>query len=896
MSRFLGGWSKIGFQRKLRILIQGSLIIILFAAQLWVSSSMEQQVLNDIEERAQSVASSAINGLNTLMIIKSGGYEVISDKAARKLFIQKIGHLDKVKEMRIIRAKAIDDEFPAGLPEEQPIDEMDRRVLSSGKTEINLIRGNNGEELLRTVMPFIAGKNYNGMDCLKCHGVDEGAVLGAASVIIDIKADMDSIKTINYWIWGGQLILQIILFIVIGVISRRLLKQLGGEPTLAIEIANKISNGDLSTNIVVTDGDTTSLISSMKRMSEMIHSMIDDTLMLAKAAMEGDLSTRADVSRHHGDFRKIVAGVNGTLDAVIDPLNMAATYVERISKGDIPPKITDTYHGDFNTLKENLNAVIEAIQQLVEDANLLSNAALAGELGTRADTTKHQGDYCKIVVGVNETLDSIVNPINEVIRVLDALANSDLTQKITTSYLGSFAELCNNVNLSVDNLAQVVSTIKEASNSISIAAKEIFTGNTELSHRTEQQAASLEETSSSMEELSATVNQNAKNAKLANQMVLEASKEALNGGNVVQQVISTMSNINESSRKIVDIIGVIDSIAFQTNILALNAAVEAARAGENGRGFAVVASEVRNLAQRAAAAAREINSLINDSAEKIEDGTSLVNNAGKTMEDIVASVGQVANIMTAIAAASVEQGADIKRVNQAVLKMDTATQQNATLVEQAAAAAESLEDQVQNLSVMIAVFKMDKIHSPVFLPGNHVIEQKQMPLKIDSYPGKAVVPVVKESIAINNPENICNELDNALHKHAEWKVKFRTAINHHEKLDAVTISKDNCCDFGKWIHGDIKNQLAHLNSFKECLSKHTLFHIEAGNVAQTINNEQYDKAHILLNNADSSFVSASSEVGISIMRLKRDVSVLKSISCAKAKSKPIDPIDGWEEF
>jgi len=197
--------------------------------------------------------------------------------------------------VRIVRAKGVDDEFPAGLPEEQATDEMDRRVLANGKTEINLIHGDNGDELLRTVTPFIAEKNYYGTNCLQCHGVDEGTVLGVASVVIDIKEDMDSIKAINYWVWGGQIILQIILFIVITIISRRLLRQLGGEPTLAIEIANKISNGDLSTKIVVADDDTTSLIASMKRMSEMIHSMIDDTLMLAKAAMEGDLTTRADV-------------------------------------------------------------------------------------------------------------------------------------------------------------------------------------------------------------------------------------------------------------------------------------------------------------------------------------------------------------------------------------------------------------------------------------------------------------------------------------------------------------------------------------------------------------------------------------------------------------------------
>ena len=707
MNRLSDWWIGIGLQLRLQIIIQGVLIVLLVMAQLWASTHLEQQLLIAVEERAKSVASSAINGLNALMVIKSGNTEIISDKTTRALFIQKMGDLDKVKEMRIVRGKGIDDEFPAGLPEEQATDDMDRRVLANGKTEFNLIKKEDGEATLRTVMPFIAEKDYYGTSCLKCHGVDEGAVLGAASVIIDVKDDIATIRKINLWAWIGQIMLQILLFFVVALVSRRLLKQLGGEPALAIEIANRISNGDLSTNIVLATNDTTSLISSMKRMSETIHIMIDDAVMLAKAAVDGELDTRADASKHQGDFRKIVAGINDTLDAVIGPLNVAANYVDRISRGDIPPKITETYYGDFNPLKNNLNAVIDAIQALVADADLLSNAALDGKLNTRADVSQHQGDYRKIVIGVNDTLDSIVGPVNEVVRVLGALAKSDLTENITTKHQGTFAELCDNVNISVNNLAKTVLVIKEATDSINTAAKEISAGNNDLSRRTEQQAANLEQTAASMEELTSTVQANSKNAKQANGLAVGASDIAVKGVAVIGQVVATMDQISVASRKIVDIISVIDDIAFQTNILALNAAVEAARAGDQGRGFAVVAVEVRNLAQRAAAAAGEIKALIGDSAEKVEGGIRLVAQAGKTMEEIVSSIHGVTRMMSEISSASMEQTSGIEQVNQAISQMDDVTQQNAALVEQAAASAESLEEQAQNLSITVNGFKVN---------------------------------------------------------------------------------------------------------------------------------------------------------------------------------------------
>jgi methyl-accepting chemotaxis protein len=289
--------------------------------------------------------------------------------------------------------------------------------------------------------------------------------------------------------------------------------------------------------------------------------------------------------------------------------------------------------------------------------------------------------------------------------VVAKIAQGDLTVEVTTQK-GDESSLLYRMKTMKEGLKDTVLRIKEATESVGSASGQIASGNADLSQRTEEQASSLEETASSMEELTSTVKQNADNAKQANHLAAGASTVAVKGGEVVGQVVNTMTSINESSKKIVDIISVIDGIAFQTNILALNAAVEAARAGEQGRGFAVVASEVRSLAQRSAAAAKEIKELITDSVHKVEDGTRLVDEAGKTMDEIVSSVKRVTDIMAEISAASQEQSSGIEQVNQAVVQMDEVTQQNAALVEEAAAAAESLQEQAQTLTQAVAVFKV----------------------------------------------------------------------------------------------------------------------------------------------------------------------------------------------
>lgn len=301
---------------------------------------------------------------------------------------------------------------------------------------------------------------------------------------------------------------------------------------------------------------------------------------------------------------------------------------------------------------------------------------------------------------------SITQPLHAALEVAEVVASGDLSSQVIVTGKDEISLLLNALKEMNDSLAKTVGQVRAGTETITVASREIASGNADLSRRTESQASSLEETASSMEELTSTVKQNADNARQANQLVISASGVAVKGGVVVGHVVDTMGSIKESSRKIVDIIGVIDGIAFQTNILALNAAVEAARAGEQGRGFAVVATEVRNLAQRSASAAREIKALISDSVDKVDQGSKLVDEAGKTMNEIVTSVQHVADIMGEITAASREQSTGIEQVNLAITQMDEMTQQNAALVEQAAAAAESMEEQAFELGQAVSVFKL----------------------------------------------------------------------------------------------------------------------------------------------------------------------------------------------
>ena len=390
-------------------------------------------------------------------------------------------------------------------------------------------------------------------------------------------------------------------------------------------------------------------------------------------------------------------------------LNDVTRVAQALASGDLSQKITREYPGAFGKTSAGVNGTVDALSRVVHEIkSIVEDAALRGRFSTKMDMAGKEGYTRELAELLNELSNVTEAGIADVVRVANALAEGDLTQTIAKEYPGSFGEMKAGINGTVENLKRLVGQISDATQTINTASKEIAAGNSDLSQRTEEQASSLEETASSMEELTSTVRQNAENAKQANQLAIGASDVAGRGGAVVSKVVATMDSINDSSRKIVDIISVIDGIAFQTNILALNAAVEAARAGEQGRGFAVVAGEVRNLAQRSAAAAKEIKSLIGDSVDKVEGGSRLVAQAGATMEEIVTSIRRVTDIMAEITAASIEQSSGIEQVNLAITQMDEVTQQNAALVEEAAAAAEALEEQAQSLSSSVATFKMNE--------------------------------------------------------------------------------------------------------------------------------------------------------------------------------------------
>jgi methyl-accepting chemotaxis protein len=452
--------------------------------------------------------------------------------------------------------------------------------------------------------------------------------------------------------------------------------------------------------------ETGRLLVSMHKMQSQLQAVMAAQNEMAQRHDAGQISYRMDAKAFPGQYGRMVHDSNELAGSHIAVTLRLAQIMGRYAIGDFGDDM-DRLPGEKAVLTETMDTVKQNLTAMNREIGQLATAAAAGDFSVRGDAERFQYDFRAMVDSLNQLMATADGNLQSLSKLLQAIAAGDLTARMHGEFQGVFATMRDDANATSEQLAAIVGRIQTAAMSINSASSEIATGNDDLSRRTEQQAASLEETAASMEELTSTVKQNAEHARQANQLAVGAAAVASQGGDVVGQVVSTMSGIETSSKKIADIISVIDGIAFQTNILALNAAVEAARAGEQGRGFAVVASEVRTLAQRSANAAKEIKSLIDDSVSQVANGSALVRQAGQTMSEIVSSVQRVTDIMGEISAASQEQYAGIEQVNQTVTQMDGATQQNAALVEEATAAARSMEDQARQLTETIAVFKID---------------------------------------------------------------------------------------------------------------------------------------------------------------------------------------------
>ncbi len=445
----------------------------------------------------------------------------------------------------------------------------------------------------------------------------------------------------------------------------------------------------------------------------------------------------------------------------------------------------------------------EEIEAIVENIKI-------GNLKTRIEIADKEGFFEKLSTGINDLTENIEHVFSDINSSMKSMANGNLSNRIDSHYQGAYLECKNNINTSMDKIAGIVAQVNDSAEFINNSAQEIASGNNNLSNRVEQQAANLEETASSMEELTSTVKNNADNAQQANQVATSARQLAEKGGAIVSSAVSAMEEINDSSNKIAEIIGVIDEIAFQTNLLALNASVEAARAGEQGRGFSVVATEVRNLAQRSATAAKESKELIQTSLQKVRSGTEYVNETGGSLNEIVTGVKKVGDIVAEIAAASVEQSQGIEQVNQAVSQMDEITQQNAALAEEASASSVAMSDQSTSMSQLLSFFTVSGGGS------SHVHQHAST-----SGSGSLDFSLAKS-------------------KHLAWKVRLRGCLDGSEALSLDQAVSHRDCDLGKWLYSSGLAEHSHLPAMKELEKLHTEMH---GNVQSCIthknqNNEQ----------------------------------------------------------
>ncbi len=545
---------------------------------------------------------------------------------------------------------------------------------------------------------------------------------------------------------------------------------------VAADYVDKIAKGNIPEKITENyNGDFNKLKNNLNQCIDAVNALIKDARMLAAAAVNGEFSVRADSSKHQGDYAKIINGMNETTEAFVGVLNRTIEHLENISKGFIDENISREYKGEFNRLKVSFNKCFEAVRRLVSDSNTLVEAALDDKLATRADISKHEGDFQKIVDGVNKTLDAVIKPVEEASDCLEQMAKGNLDVAVKGDYKGDHAKIKDALNRTIDLMNEILSQVSVAVDQVDTGSRQVSDASQSLSQSSTESASSIEEISATMQEINSQTRQNAENATQANKLSGDARNSAEEGNNKMRDMKKAMAEINEASASVAKIIKAIDEIAFQTNLLALNAAVEAARAGKHGKGFTVVAEEVRNLAQRSAKAAKETAEMIEGSIKKAENGAKIAEDTAKSLEIIVSGSAKVTDLIGEIAAAAREQEKAVTQVNQGLTQIDQVTQQNTATAEEAAAASEELSSQAADLKGMLAKFSLKKSASTV-----NAYVSKQLPAAANR-------TIIKQ--AAHKPEKA---------KQIKAPATPSAPIRRNEKIDPNDIISLDDSEFGKF--------------------------------------------------------------------------------------------------